>query len=290
LAGPAPAEGILSIQSWVAYGHVGNAAALFPLQCLGHEVWPVNTVQFSNHTGYGEWRGDVMTVEHVRAVVTGIGERGAFPRCQAVLSGYLGTPEVGAAVLDALEAVRAARPDALYACDPVIGDDGRGVFVREGIPEFLREQAVPRADLITPNRFELAWLTGLPVDDEATALAACAAMRERGPGIVAVTSLPVPGRDDRLAVLAASAEGAWRVETPRLPVELNGTGDAFTALLLGHWLRNGELGASLAAAVSSLYAVIERTWRAGSRELLLVASAEHLRVPPNSFAAEQTRA
>ena len=128
------AMNILSIQSWVAYGHVGNASAVFPLQRLGAEVWAVNTVQFSNHTGYGAWTGQVFTGEQVAAVIDGIAARGALARCDAVLSGYMGDAGIGAAILDAVARVRAAQPGGVYCCDPVIGDEGRGVFVRPGIP------------------------------------------------------------------------------------------------------------------------------------------------------------
>lgn len=282
-------EGILSIQSWVAYGHVGNAAAVFPLQCLGFDVWPVHTVQFSNHTGYGVWRGQVMSVDHIRDVIEGIGERGALAGCRAVLSGYLGAPELGQAVLDAVQTVRALRPDALYACDPVMGDDGRGFFVREGIPAFFAEKAVGAADIMTPNRFELEQLTGLPVTDIPSALAATAALRARGPKIVAVTSLPVAGDDAQLAVLADCAEGAWHVATPRLPVNLNGTGDAFTALLLGHYLKTGRVDVALGSAVATLFAVIEATANAGVRELRLIPSQDAIRNPDRRFRTEQVR-
>ena len=146
---------VLSIQSHVAYGHAGNASAVFPLQRLGIEVWPVHTVQFSNHTGYGEWTGRVFDGQAVEEVVQGIADRGVLGRCDAVLSGYLGSADIGHAVTGAVARVRAANPDAVYCCDPVIGDVGRGVFVRPGIEEFLRDVAVPSADIITPNHFEL---------------------------------------------------------------------------------------------------------------------------------------
>src|SRR5437762_4577514 len=151
---------ILSIQSWVAYGHVGNAAAMFPLQRLGHEVWAVNTVQFSNHPGHGGFRGQVFPADCVREVVAGIADRGLLPKCDAVLSGYLGDASIGDAVLEAVSAAKAANPRALYCCDPVIGDVGTGVYVRAGIAEFMRQRAVPAADIVTPNHFELQQLTG----------------------------------------------------------------------------------------------------------------------------------
>ena len=152
---------ILSISSRVSYGHVGHAASVFCLQRLGHEVWPVLTVNFSNHTGYGEWRGPVLAPGDVAAVVDGIEERGVLPGISAVLSGYQGDPAVGAVVLDAVARVKAANPDAVYCCDPVMGDVGRGMFVRPGIPEFMRDRVVPAANVITPNHFELDFLAGV---------------------------------------------------------------------------------------------------------------------------------
>ncbi len=142
---------ILSIQSHVAYGHVGNAAAIFPMQRLGVEVWPIHTVQFSNHPGYGAWRGRVFDAGLISELVEGIAGRGVLATCDAVLSGYMGSRETGEAILDAVARVKAANPKAVYACDPVIGDTGRGIFVAPGIPEFMREQAVPAAEIITPK-------------------------------------------------------------------------------------------------------------------------------------------
>src|SRR3954464_14347457 len=153
---------ILSIQSWVAYGHVGNASAVFPLQRLGAEVWAINTVQLSNHTGYGAWTGQVFTGDAVRELVDGIASRGVLGRCDAVLSGYMGDGGIGEAILDTVSRVRTANPASLYCCDPVIGDEGRGVYVRPGIPALIRDRALPEADIATPNAFELAELTGLP--------------------------------------------------------------------------------------------------------------------------------
>ncbi len=149
---------ILSIQSHVAYGHVGNASAAFALQRIGVEVWPILTVQFSNHTGYGSWKGRAFDAGMIREVMQGIGERGVLGQCDGVLSGYLGSAEIGAAVLDAVAQVKAANPKARYCCDPVIGDVGRNVFVQPGVAEFMRDCAVRAADIVTPNHFELDYL------------------------------------------------------------------------------------------------------------------------------------
>jgi pyridoxine kinase len=180
---------ILSIQSHVAYGHVGNSSAAFALQRIGVEAWPVLTVQFSNHTGYGSWRGRAFDADMIREVMKGISERGVLGQCDGVLSGYLGSADIGSAVLDAVAQVRAANPKAQYCCDPVIGDVGRNVFVQPGVAEFMREHAVPAADIVTPNHFELDYLTGRNTANLADALAAVDEVRTLGPKVVMVTSV-----------------------------------------------------------------------------------------------------
>lgn len=273
---------ILSIQSAVAYGHVGNSAAVFPLQRLGHEVWPVDTVQFSNHTGYGAWRGRAWDAATLTDIIHGIGERGAFARCDAVLSGYLGEAALGEVVLDAAAQVRAANAGALYCCDPVIGDDHSGVFVRPGLVEFFRDRAIAAADIVTPNRFELALLSSRPVAGAADALAAAAVLRERGPRLVLATSL-AGARHDEIAMMAASNDGAWLVTTPRLPLLANGAGDLTAALFLGYFLKTRDAAAALGHTAAAVFAVIETTLRAGEAELQLVAAQDALIAPPYRF-------
>ena len=283
---------ILSIQSWVAYGHVGNAAAMFPLQRLGAEVWAVNTVQFSNHPGYGAWTGQVFTGAEVRALVDGIAARGALSRCHALLSGYMGDKEIGEAILDAVGRVRAASPGALYCCDPVIGDDGGGAYVRPGIAELLRHRALPSADVATPNRFELEQLTGCASATLAEARQGAArlasTLRSEGPRVVLVTSLRTaetpPGFID---MLTAQGESFHLLRTPELPVGFNGGGDVLAALFLFHLLDTGNAAAALERAGSSLWGVLRRTEQAGSRELLTVAAQEEFVVPSTRFFAVQ---
>jgi pyridoxine kinase len=277
---------ILSIQSAVAYGHVGNSAAVFPLQRLGHEVWPVDTVQFSNHTGYGAWTGRAWDAETLAEVIHGIGERGVFARCDAVLSGYLGEPALGEVVLEAVVQVKAANPVARYCCDPVIGDDHSGIFVRPGIIEFFRNRALAVADIITPNRFELALLADAAVGSIPEALAAAAMLRRRGPRTVLVTSL-AGSEPDEIAMLAADDDSAWLVTTPRLPLVANGAGDLAAALFLGYWLRAQDMAAALGDAASAVFAVIEATWRAGAAELQLVAAQDALLAPPRRYTAQR---
>ena len=288
---------ILSVQSWVAYGHVGNSSAMFPLQRLGAEVWAVNTVQFSNHTGYGHWTGQVFAPEAVTALVDGIEARGVLGGCDAVLSGYMGDAGTGEAVLDAVRRVRAANPAALYCCDPVIGDTDTGVYVRPGIAELLRERAVPAADILTPNRFELELLSGLPCGSVAHAGAAALALRGRmagGPGAggrgtpaVLVTSLDgadTPG--DSLDLLASGADGCGRLRTERLPLAVNGAGDAIAALFLFHMLREGSARRALERAASSVAGMLRETLRSGGREIALVAAQEEFVRPSRMLVAE----
>jgi pyridoxine kinase len=284
---PARPLNILSIQSWVSYGHVGNASAVFPLQRLGAEVWAVNTVQFSNHTGYGAWRGQVFGRELIQELIDGIAERGVLPDCDAVLSGYMGAAEIGETIIAAATRVKQANASAMYCCDPVIGDVGRGVFVRPGIPEFMRDRAVPVADILTPNQFELEWLTGAPVATLEDAKRAVAKLQAQGPRCVLVTSLRTEDTPSDSMDLLAGEDGAfWRVRTPLLPVSVNGAGDAIAALFLFHRLRAGEARPALSAAASSIYGLLRRTAEAGSREILSVAAQEEFVTPSRVFRAE----
>ncbi len=276
---------VLSVQSWVACGNVGNNAALFPLQRLGCETWSLNTVAFSNHTGYGKWRGDVVPARTIAGLFEGIAELGLLPRCDAVLSGYLGDPATGPALLDIVARIKAANPRALFACDPVMGDFATGWYVREGVAEFYRDRALAAADIATPNRFELEWLTGSRVGSLGEAGMAAAALRRQGPDVVLATSLDlVPGR---IVVAAAGPDGVWAVETPRLPLEATGCGDALAALFLGWRLQGKSLPEALSLSVAAIYGVIEATLRAGNAELALIAAQDELLSPTRSVVPQK---
>ncbi|MFE9692262.1 pyridoxal kinase PdxY [Micromonospora sp. NPDC005806] len=281
---------ILSIQSSVAYGHVGNSAAAFPLQRLGHEIWPVLTVHFSNHTGYGAWRGPLLAPADVADVIAGIEDREVLGSANAVLSGYQGDPAMGAVILDAVDRVKAANPHAVYCCDPVMGDVGRGMFVRPGIPEYMRDTVVPRADIVTPNQFELEFLAGRATNSPEELLAAVDVVRAMGPRHVLVTSVlhgDVP--EGSLEVVAVSDEGAWAVTTPLLPISPNGGGDVTAALYLAHLLTTNSPATALERTTNSIFAVLEATLAAGTRELQLVAAQDAIAEPPARFAARRLR-
>jgi pyridoxine kinase len=280
----------LSIQSFVAYGHVGNSAATFPLQRLGHEVWPVLTVVFSNHTGYGAWRGPLLAPDDVRAVVSGIEERDVLGTCDAVLSGYLGGPGICDVVVDAVARVQKANPAATYTCDPVMGNATSGCFVDPSIPPILREQVVPHADIITPNQFELGFLTGTEPDTLESTLSSADAAMAMGPSTVLVTSVLRPDRPaDTIEMLAVTGDGAWIVRTPRLPIKANGSGDLTAALFTAHLHTTGSPAEALALTASSVVGVLRATVDSGEQELQIVLGQDAIATPSKEFEVEQVR-
>ena len=281
---------ILSIQSAVAYGHVGNSAAVFPLQRIGVEVLPVYTVNFSNHTGYGAWRGPLISPNEVRDVILGIEERGAFADIDVVLSGYQGGEGIADVILDTVTRVKAANPSAIYACDPVMGNARSGCFVAPAIPVLLRERVVPAADIITPNQFELGFLTGTEPEDLDSTLAAADAARQMGPRTVLVTSVERPDSpQDTIEMLAVTDDGAWIVQTPRIPMKANGSGDVTAALFTAHLNRSGDAADALARTTSSVFALLAMTHESGQRELQLVQAQDHYAAPQMQFDVQRLR-
>jgi pyridoxine kinase len=282
---------LLSIQSHVAYGHVGNSAAVFPLQRIGVEVWPVHTVQFSNHTGYGQWQGRVFDADMIREVVGGIEQGDVLGECDGVLSGYIGGADIGAAILDAVATVKRANPSAKYCCDPVIGDVGRGVFVVEGVAEFMKSKAVPAAEIITPNHFELDFLSGRESKTLAQARDAVKAVHDLGPGVIMVTSLRIDDTPkDAIDLMVSDTKSCFRLRTPLLPLVANGAGDAIAALFFAHYLREGKIDAALSRATSAIFGVLAKTAESGAPEIQIVAAQDQLVNPSRTFAAKDITA
>jgi pyridoxine kinase len=278
---------LLSIQSHVAYGHVGNSAAVFALQRLGVEVWPIHTVELSNHPGYGDFRGRVTDAAAIRELVLGVAERGALARCDGVISGYVGAAAIGAEILAAVGAVKAANPAARYCCDPVIGDADRGIYVRPDVADFLRAAAVSVADVVTPNAFELGWLTGRASATPAEACAAIDALHALGPGVVLVTSLATAETpQDAIDLVVSDRAGRFRLRTPKLDHAANGAGDAIAALFFAHLLRGGSAADAMARAASSVFGILRRTARAGAREMLLIEAQDEIIAPSAVFKPE----
>jgi pyridoxine kinase len=285
---------ILSIQSHVSYGHVGNSAAVFPLQRLGHEVWPVYTVNYSNHTGYGQWGGSPIPANEVTAIVDAMEQRGALAQVDVILSGYQGGADIADAILGTVARVKALNPKATYTCDPVMGNAKSGCFVNPAIPVLLRERVVPAADLVTPNQFELGYLADMPVTTLQETLAAVDAVMAMGPRAVLVTSVHRPdAAPGTIEMLAADAHGAWMVATPHLPFKANGSGDVTAALFTAHYSQHfGESGSASVAlerTTASMFELLQRTHDRGARELQLVQSQESYVHPSVHFVAQHIR-
>ena len=282
---------ILSIQSAVAYGFAGNSAAVFPLRRAGLDVWPVLTVNFSNHSGYKAMRGPVIPADQVAEVVKGIDERGVLPGIDAVLTGYQGSPAIGTVILEAVALVKERNPAALYCADPVFGDVGRGIYVAEGIAEFMRDEVTPRADIMTPNLFELGFLTGLPTDTLGQTVEAARALRAMGPAVVLVTSVTDPSdSDDIIRMIALDQTCAYAVETPYIHRDAFGSGyvgsgDLTTAIFLAHLLKGESLAQALAGTASVVYSILKKTDDLGLLELALVQAQDDVVAPTYTFAA-----
>lgn len=281
---------ILSIQSAVAYGHVGNGAAVLPLQRLGFEVWPVNTVHLGHHPGYGAFRGHVETPERLSTILDAVLERAPLASCAGLLVGYLGDAAVADLAIAALKTIEPARPDRVFLLDPVIGDDGPGVFVKPDVPVVIRETLLPRADIVTPNRFELAHLAGTEVTTLDQARQASRALLALGPKLVVATGLVFSDYPDELCMLAEALDQSWLIRTPRLAKPFSGTGDAFSALLLGHYLKAADLRTAFERAATAIFSLVEMTAKRGDQELCLVAAQHLLAVSAVRFQARRPEA
>jgi len=248
---------ILSIQSQVVYGHVGNAAAVPALQRLGHEVWPLPTAILSHHPGHGRPAGRILPAAEVAALAGSLSDRGLLPACDGLLTGWLGDAATADTILDLRQRLRQANPQALWLCDPVIGDLPKGLYVQEELVAAFRDRLLPMADIATPNGFEMALLSGRPVHRLADALAAARILLERGTGCVVCTSLVredgAPGAAETLAV---NGDGAWLARTPRLNNVPQGAGDLFAAMFLAALLRKRVVKKALAHAVAITYGVL----------------------------------
>jgi pyridoxine kinase len=287
---------VLSIQSHVVYGYAGNTAAVFPLQRLGREVWAINTVEFSNHTGYGSWRGKVLGAELAADLVTGLEERNALVKCEAVLSGYLGDASVAMAIADAVNKVRSKSPNAIYACDPVMGDVGRGFYVKPDIPDIFKKKLIPLADIITPNQFELEAITGLDTQNISGALKAIEALHKMGPSIVLVTSYKE--KEDELSMLVSGKNEIYKITTPELPLGkgVAGTGDMTMAVFLSRFLETKDLKKTLELCTASVFGILEASYKAADTkngmpvELKIIDNQQELVSPSYSFKAEKIKA
>ncbi len=275
---------VISIQSQVAWGHVGNSAAVFPMQMHGIDVIAVPTTLLSNRPGYPTIRGRVLDAQLIADLLLGIEERGAVDTAQMILSGYLGSADNAVVVADFVARAKARNPALAYCCDPVLGDRDRGLFVHADIPPLVRDRLCPLADIITPNHFEFEWLTGTRATKIDQVIEAARAVLARGPSTVVVTSAELADTPaGEIETLAVEGEEAWRVRTPKLPISPNGTGDLFAALLVSARVHGNDTPEALSHAASAIYAVLERTAARGTEEMRIVESAEQMANPKRRF-------
>ena len=278
---------VLSIQSHVVYGHVGNSAVSFVLQRLGLEIWPINTVQFSNHTGYADWEGRVTPVDEVQALLQGLSRRNVLPHCEAVLTGYLGLPALGDAVLDAVAMAKTANKKAVWCCDPVMGDEGRGFFVPPAMAEFFKKRALPLADFLTPNQFELEQISDVRVSDLDHLRLALKLLHSKGPRLICVTSARFADTPEQaLDMVLSVPDQIWRLRLPRLPLSPNGAGDVVAGLILYHALKNFPPKSILEKSGSMIFALLMAMLKLRQSELPLVAAQNEMLSPERLFTAE----
>jgi len=283
-------KAVLSIQSHVCFGAAGNSAAVFPMRRLGVEVWPVNTVQFSNHTQYGQWEGLATPTEQIGLLAKGIEDIGMLGRCNAVLSGYLGTEEQGEQVLEVVRRVKAANPSALYLCDPVMGHPAKGCVVPPGVQAHHADKSAAHADVVCPNVLELGIMTGTEPKAPHEVLSAARALLAKGSArLVLVKHLAHAGLepDASFEMLLVSREEAWHVATPQLPFSRPpvGTGDLTSALFLVGLLHGRTPRAALEHTASAYFEVMRATSAVDEYELQLVAAQDGLAHPSEWFEA-----
>ncbi len=281
-------KNILSIQSHVVFGHAGNSAAEFPMRRLGVNVWPINTVQFSNHTQYGKWTGQALPSEEILRLVDGIADIGELANCDAVLSGYLGAPEQAGFVVEAVRRVKQANPAAIYLCDPVMGHPEKGCQVKPGIEQYLVEHMPDVADIMTPNHLELEKLSQHPIDTFDDALAACRALLARGPKMVLVKHLEYTGKPaGRFDMLVVTADEAWHGSRPLYPFSRHpvGVGDLTSGIFLARLLKGDTVRAAFEHTLAAVDAVLSVTHLAGRYELEIVRAQDEIVNPPRRYEA-----
>ncbi|GAB7525520.1 pyridoxal kinase PdxY [Paraburkholderia sp. 2C] len=280
-------KNVLSIQSHVVFGHAGNSAAEFPIRRLGVNVWPLNTVQFSNHTQYGHWAGSAIDAKQMQELVEGIGAIGMLPRCDAVLSGYLGTPEQAQAVIEIVRAVKAVNPHARYFCDPVMGT-ATGCRVEPGIQEFLVKSMPEVSDAIMPNHSELQRLVGRMIETTEEAVVACRELMQRGPKLVLVKHLLDRNSPaDRFNMLVVTERESWVGQRPLYPFARQpvGVGDLTSAVFVTRTLLGDPLRVAFEHTLAAVNGVMRATWDAGRYELELIAAQNDIAHPREWFDA-----
>lgn len=276
----------LAISSHVVHGHVGNAALVFPLQRLGVEVLPLHTVVYSNHLGYPRYAGRAVPAGEIQAIVDCLADEGLLKGVNGVLSGFLGEAATAKAVERAVAAAKAAG-QAIYCCDPVMGDDGK-LYVSQAVAQAVKERLLPLADLLTPNRYELSVLTGQPVETRDQIRRAAESLLASAKAVLVTSASTKETKAGEIDLMLVSAAGAFLISTPWLSFDVlpNGSGDIIAALFLYHFKASGgDAQKAAEAAVAGVFAVLELSSKRGGRELSLVQAQDVLVKPSRLFAA-----
>jgi len=295
---------VLSIQSHVVSGYVGNKSATFPLQVLGFEVDAINSVQFSNHTGYKAGvRGQVLDDGQLQTLIDGL-DANEINKYSHIINGYIGSKTFLVKLSEVVKHLKTVNPNLTYICDPVMGDTGPGMYVPEDLLPVYQKEIVPIADVCLPNQFEAELLTGVKIQNEEDALNVMDILHGWGVGTVILSSTEL-GDDQHLMCLASCRkEGratVVKVPIPKFPAAFVGTGDLFTALCTG-WLTKsgGDLKVTLEKTIGTMQAVLQRTLdhalkaaklcglenpSPSQMELKLIQSLETIQKPPEGIKA-----
>lgn len=268
---------VLSISSQVVYGHIGNSAAAFVLQRMGHDVMAVPTITLSNRPGYEAIAGERADPQKLDAMLEAVLENGWLADVDAVLTGYI--PAVGHAEFCAswIAKIKTLNPNALYLCDPIIGDEPGGIYIDKAAANAVRDLLLPLADIVTPNAFELHWLCGRAIPDAASAVAAAHALAR--PAVV-VTS--APAGSGMIANILVEGRKTAVTMSPRRTVQAHGTGDFFASIFLAHRLRGYTAVAALRASVAAIDLVLDRS--EARSELALIETQDRWAAPDPTLA------
>lgn len=281
---------VLAIQSHVVFGHAGNASAVFPMQRLGINVWPLNTVQFSNHTQYKQWTGQVLPPQQILELVKGIENINELASCNAILSGYLGSAQQGREILQAVKHIKKLNPSAIYLCDPVMGHPEKGCIVAPEVSQFLLEEAAFAADYLTPNQLELDSFIGRPATSLEDCIKSAKSLLQRGPKAILIKHLNYPNKlPECFEMLLVTDKEAWHIERPLLafPKQPVGVGDLTSGIFLSQLLLNNSLKDAFEFCASAVHEVLLETQKHNSYELELVAAQDRIAYPRVKFTAKQ---
>lgn len=260
---------IISVQSQVVYGSVGNSIAIPTLQQAGFRAMAVPTVLLSNTPHYPSLYGGAIPDDWFNGYLTGLLERDAVRHVKGIITGYLGSVGQAEILADWLERVRERYPHLWVIIDPVMGDTDSGIYVKPELPDAYRQLLLPLAQGITPNVFELEVLTGRPCREIAAAISAARTLLSETLQWVAITSAPVADGSDSIHVVLVTADAVTISHHPRVEAELKGTGDLFCSELVSGIVAGKTVAEAVQAAGDRVAEVMRYTLAQGYDELLL---------------------